>query len=114
MLISDKPRPDYLTIKTKYLVLESRGDLSLVEVDLLTGRPHQIRAHFAHIGHALLGDGKYGENAFNKRYNAKFQALCSYKLKFEFTTEAGCLEDLNGREYTVGNTDGLWFKGLFK
>ena len=114
VLISDKPRPDHLTIKTKYRVLESRGELSLVEVDLLTGRTHQIRAHFAHIGHPLLGDGKYGENAFNKRYNAKFQALCSYKLKFAFTTEAGCLEYLNGHEFTVGNTDGLWFKGLFK
>ena len=114
VLISDKPRPDYLTIKTKYRVLESRGELSLVEVDLLTGRTHQIRAHFAHIGHPLLGDGKYGENAFNKRYNAKHQALCSYKLKFEFTTGAGCLEYLNGREFTVGNTDGLWFRELFK
>ncbi|MBD5129180.1 MAG: RluA family pseudouridine synthase [Ruminococcaceae bacterium] len=112
VLISDKPRPDYLTIKTKYRVLESRGELSLVEVDLLTGRTHQIRAHFAHIGHPLLGDGKYGENAFNKRYGAKFQALCSYKLRFTFTTGAGCLEYLNGREFTIGNTD-LWFKEFF-
>lgn len=114
VLISDKPRPDYLTIKTKYRVLESRGGLSLVEVDLLTGRTHQIRAHFAHIGHPLLGDGKYGENAINKRYGAKFQALCSYKLKFEFTTDAGRLEYLNGRDFTVGNTNGLWFRYLFK
>ncbi len=114
VLISDKPRPDYLTIRTKYRVLESRGELSLVEVDLLTGRTHQIRAHFAHIGHPLLGDGKYGENAFNKRYGAKFQALCSYKLKFGFTTGAGCLEYLNGREFSVSDTDGLWFKELFR
>ncbi len=114
VLISDKPRPDYLTIKTKYWVLESRGGLSLVEVDLLTGRTHQIRAHFAHIGHPLLGDGKYAENAINKRYGAKFQALCSYKLKFEFTTDAGRLEYLNGRDFTVGNTNGLWFRYLFK
>lgn len=114
VLISDKPRPDYLTIKTKYRVLESRGELSLVEVDLLTGRTHQIRAHFAHIGHPLLGDGKYGENVFNKRYGAKFQALCSYKLKFAFATDAGCLEYLNGREFTVGDTDGLWFVKRFR
>ncbi len=114
VLISDKPRSDYLTIRTKYRVLESRGELSLVEVDLLTGRTHQIRAHFAHIGHALLGDGKYGDNAFNKRYGAKFQALCSYKLKFAFTTDAGCLEYLNGREFTVGDADGVWFKSFFQ
>ncbi len=112
VLISDKPRPEHLTIRTKYRVLESRGELSLVEVDLLTGRTHQIRAHFAHIGHPLLGDGKYGENAFNKRYGAKFQALCSYKLKFTFTTDAGCLEYLNGREFAVGEK--LWFTELFK
>ncbi len=112
VLISDNPRSEYLTIKTKYRVLESKGELSLVEVDLLTGRTHQIRAHFAHIGHPLLGDGKYGENTFNKRFGAKFQALCSYKLKFTFTTDAGCLEYLNGREFSVGEK--LWFTELFK
>lgn len=114
VLISDTPRPDYLTIKTKYRVLESKGGLSLVEVDLLTGRTHQIRAHFAHIGHALLGDGKYGDNTFNKRYGAKTQALCSYKLAFNFTTEAGALEYLNGREFAVRSTDELWFVKLFR
>lgn len=113
VLISDTPKPDYLTIKTKYRVCESCGGLSLVEVDLLTGRTHQIRAHFAHIGHALLGDGKYGDNAFNKRYGAKTQALCSYKLAFKFTTDAGVLEYLNGREFEVSSTDELWFVKLF-
>lgn len=114
VLISDAPKPDHLTIKTKYRVLESRGELSLVEVDLLTGRTHQIRAHFAHIGHALLGDGKYGDNAFNKRYGAKFQALCSYKLRFRFTTSAGVLEYLNGREFSVKEPENLWFAETFR
>lgn len=114
VLISDTPRPGYLTIKTKYRVTESKGGLSLVEVDLLTGRTHQIRAHFAHIGHALLGDGKYGDNAFNKRYGAKTQALCSYKLTFKFTTDAGALEYLNGREFAVNSVDELWFVRLFR
>lgn len=114
VLISDTPKPDHLTIKTKYRVLESRGGLSLVEADLLTGRTHQIRAHFAHIGHALLGDGKYGDNAFNKRYGAKTQALCSYKLVFKFTTDAGALEYLNGRAFTVKSTEKLWFVELFQ
>lgn len=113
VLISETPRPDYLTIKTKYRVMKSNGELSLVEVDLLTGRTHQIRAHFAHTGHALLGDGKYGDNAFNKRYGAKTQALCSYKLAFRFTTDAGVLEYLNGREFSISSTDGLWFVKLF-
>lgn len=112
VIISDTPKPGYLTVKTKYRVLESKGELSLVEVDLLTGRTHQIRAHFAHIGHALLGDGKYGDNAFNKRYHAKTQALCSYKLKFGFTTDAGILEYLNGKEFSIRNAGELWFKSI--
>lgn len=114
VIISDTERRDYLTVKTKYRVLKSRGELSLVEVDLLTGRTHQIRAHFAHIGHALLGDGKYGSNEFNKRYNAKTQALCAYKLVFKFTTDAGALEYLNGREFKVSDTEEMWFVKLFR
>lgn len=113
VLISDTPKLGYLTIKTKYRVLESGGELSLVEVDLLTGRTHQIRAHFAHIGHALLGDGKYGENAFNKRYGAKTQALCSYRIVFKFTTDAGSLDYLNGKDFSVRNKDELWFVQRF-
>lgn len=112
--ISDAPKPGYLTIRTKYRVLESRGELSLVEVDLLTGRTHQIRAHFAHIGHALLGDGKYGDNAFNRRFGAKTQALCSYKLKFRFSTDGGMLEYLNGREFQIKSVDELWFNAYFR
>lgn len=112
VIISDVPKPGFLTIKTKYRVLESGGELSLVEVDLLTGRTHQIRSHFAHIGHALLGDGKYGDNAFNKRYHAKTQALCSYKLKFKFASDAGILEYLNGKEFSIKNTEELWFKSI--
>ena len=113
VIVSDKPQPDFLTIKTKYRVLQSKGELSLVEVDLLTGRTHQIRAHFAHIGCPLLGDGKYGENAQNKKYNAKTQALCSYKLKFKFTTDAGTLSYLDGREFSIQDYRELWFVKLF-
>lgn len=114
VIISDSPKPDFLTIKTKYCVLKTKGELSLVEVDLLTGRTHQIRAHFAHIGCALLGDGKYGENSQNKKYGAKYQALCSYKLTFKFTTNAGILEYLNGREYSINNPEELWFMKFFE
>ncbi len=90
-------------IRTKYRVLCSRGGLSLVEVELLTGRTHQIRAHMAHVGHPLLGDGKYGVNREDRQRGYKYQALCSYKLRFSFNTEreATALDYLNGKEFTV-------------
>lgn len=99
--ISDKKTRDNLTIKTKYTVLDYDGDNSLLEVDLLTGRTHQIRAHLAYIGHPLLGDGKYGSNKINKQYGFKYQALCSYKLIFSFKTDAGILSYLDKKEFTV-------------
>ncbi len=60
----------------------ARGELSLVECELLTGRTHQIRAQMAHAGHPLLGDAQYGDAAFNARYGRQGQALCAYKLSF--------------------------------
>lgn len=114
VVVSDNPIPDGLTIKTKYRVIETAGEQTLAEVDLLTGRTHQIRAHFAHIGHPLLGDGKYGSNRLNKQFGYKYQALCSYKLIFRFTTDAGCLEYLNNREFTVKNPDSIWFVRKFR
>ncbi len=91
---------DAKTIITKYRVI-SEGELtSLVEVELLTGRTHQIRAHMASIGHPLAGDGKYGTNEFNKKIGRKTQALYSYKLKFAFTDENE-LSYLNGKTFEV-------------
>ncbi len=98
-------------IKTKYKVIDSYKGLSLVEVDLLTGRTHQIRAHMASIGHPLLGDGKYGTNAQNRTLGYKKQFLCSYKLVFDFTTDAEILSYLNNKTFEI--TD-IWFVNEFK
>lgn len=97
------------TIITKYRVLKEKNGFSLVEVDLITGRTHQIRAHFASINHPLLGDGKYGNNKINKENNINHQALCAYKLRFDFKTDAGVLSYLDKKEFEVKN---VWFKDL--
>ena len=103
VFVSDSPKPGAKTCQTNYKVLASRNGLSLVECELITGRTHQIRAQFAHAGHPLLGDGKYGK--LDKRYDRNYQALYSYKLTFCFTTEAGALEYLNGKSFRVEKVD---------
>lgn len=108
--VSHKKGDNKKEIRTKYEVLETRGNLSLVEVELLTGRTHQIRSHFASIGNPLLGDGKYGTNKLNKEKGYKKQCLCSYKLTFDFSTDGGILEYLNGKTFEI--TD-IWFKREF-
>lgn len=80
--ISNSPIDGYKQIKTGYRVLSEKNPLSLVEVKLYTGRTHQIRAHLAHIGAPILGDGKYGSIAANKRYGVFCQALCAFSLEF--------------------------------
>lgn len=100
--IHSSPVPDGKSILTKYRVIRENNLTSLVEVELLTGRTHQIRAHFASIGHPLAGDGKYGTNEFNDKVGMKTQALYSYKLKFDFSDENE-LAYLNGKTFEVEN-----------
>ena len=70
--------------------------MSLVEVELVTGKTHQIRAHFAHINHFIIGDEKYGDSLINKRFKKKYQCLCAYKIAFHFEKNS-YLEYLNNK-----------------
>lgn len=99
--VKNRPEPGSRTAKTEYRVLETKNGLSLLECRLLTGRTHQIRVQMAHAGWPLLGDGKYGREAINRRYHEHGQALYSWRLIFEFPTAAEHLEYLRGREFCV-------------
>ena len=103
VFVTDTPQTGSKSCQTNYKTLVSKNGLSLVECELITGRTHQIRAQFAHAGHPLLGDGKYGK--LDKRFDRNYQALYSYKLTFTFSTEAGSLEYLNGKSFRVDNVD---------
>ena len=94
VIVSDFQKEGYERIQTNYKVLDEFENFSLVEVELVTGKTHQIRAHFAHIGHFVIGDEKYGDSKINKMFKTKYQNLCSYKMKFHF--ENGVLNYLNG------------------
>lgn len=97
--VRSKPEPGALSARTRYRTLRYKNGLSLLECQLLTGRTHQIRAQLAAAGHPLVGDGKYGTDKPEKWLPG--QALCSYKLRFSFKTDAGALQYLNNREFSL-------------
>lgn len=98
--ISDQPQKNYVEIVTEYTVISENLETNTCELDVVlhTGKTHQIRAHLAHIGYPIIGDGKYGNNQTNKKFKKSTQMLCSYKLKFNFTTKSNRLAYLNGKE----------------
>ena len=83
--IQEKETPGALPIETRYYPLGNNGSLTLLEVELITGRTHQIRAHSSSIGHPLVGDYKYGARSINdeyqKKYGLKSQLLHAYRLE---------------------------------
>lgn len=98
-------------ILTKYSVLETNNNLTLCEVELLTGRTHQIRAHMSSIGCPILGDNKYGNKKLNQKYSLSKQCLYSYKLAFDFTTDSGILSYLDKKDFS---TNDIWFMDYLK
>ena len=100
--ISDNFKTGYSKIITSYSVIkEYDNNSSLLEVEIETGKTHQIRAHLAHIGYPIIGDGKYGINSVNKAFGFKFQQLKAFELTFNFRIDAKCLNYLNGKTFSL-------------
>ena len=101
--VADGPGKGVQEARLDYRVLAVRDGLALVECELLTGRTHQIRVSMAELGCPLLGDGKYGRGETNRRYHEQKQCLWSYRLAFDYRTDAGALEYLRGKVFSVQN-----------
>ncbi|MBP3448210.1 MAG: RluA family pseudouridine synthase [Clostridia bacterium] len=118
VFVSDRKKTGYKEMITKYRVLKETNlhgcPVSLIEVHLITGRTHQIRAHFSHIGHPLIGDGKYGKNEINKKFNAKYQYLYAYRFRFTLKNKENPLYYLNGRIFEIDKIPFMEWEHLSK
>ena len=110
--VTDEKQKGSKEIITAYRVVGEKKDSSLLEVNLITGRTHQIRAHMSHIGHPLIGDGKYGINRDDRAKGYKYQALYAYRLCFNMKDDSGLLGYLSGKSFSVPK-DEIWFVGEF-
>ena len=114
--VYDKPILGAKPIKTGYRVIaeDKKENVSLIEVRLYTGRTHQIRAHLAHIGHFVLGDGKYGSDKINREKKVSKTMLSAYKMVLHFEKDES-LYYLNEKsfEFDCGLQDGFSQKKSF-
>ena len=101
--ISNEPKKGYVKIITSYTVVkeDKKKNTCILDINLETGRTHQIRAHLAFIGFPIIGDGKYGKNEINKKFNQKTQLLECYSLKFNLKNGNNILQYLNGKTFFI-------------
>lgn len=100
--VSANEVPDSKIAKTDYVLKDSKGELHLLDIQLLTGRTHQIRAQLAFHGIYVLGDEKYGQKSTNKKYHTKRQLLCAYLICFNNIPKY--LDYLNGKTFEIKPT----------
>ena len=98
--VSEHPTPGGKEIETRYKTLAVSGRLALLQVELITGRTHQIRAHLASIGCPIVGDSKYGNNAVNRELHFRYQALCAWRLRFPVLFQPE-LAGISGRTFEL-------------
>ena len=104
--ITDEKVKGASEIHTKYEVLKYNDEYSLLEVELVTGKSHQIRAHFASVNHPLIGDTKYGDNKVNRffRENFKLEHQFLFASRIEFKEDISLIEELSDMHYMAGRS----------